>query len=222
MRPGLLLRSERIGYREAWDVQRRLADARARGEIPDVLWLLEHPPTYTYGRHGRREDLFVDDEALAAAGAEVVATDRGGQMTWHGPGQSILYAICDLRPGRRVRGFVDALVGGMRDAAGVPGAEPGADSTGLYIEGRKLGSVGIRVSSGITTHGLALNRDPDLEWFRTMTACGAPEVPATSIVAEGGDAQREWVDDALAESVATRLGLTLEPITFGAMTAVRP
>ena len=207
MPPALLVRSEVVGYREAWDTQRRLAAARAAGEIPDVLWLLEHPPTYTYGRHGRREDLFLDDDALAAAGAEVVATDRGGQMTWHGPGQSVLYAICDLRPGRRVRAFVDALVGAMADAAGLPGAEAGADATGLYIEGRKLGSVGIRVSGGITTHGLALNRDPDLGWFRTMSACGAPEVPATSIAAEGGDPDRGRVDGALAAGLATRVGL---------------
>jgi lipoate-protein ligase B len=211
MRPGLLVRSELAGYRDAWATQRRLVAARAAGEVPDILWLLEHPPTYTYGRHGRREDLFVADEVLTAAGAEVVATDRGGQMTWHGPGQSVLYAICDLRPGRRVRAFVDALVGAMGDAAGVPGAEPGADATGLYLEGRKLGSVGIRVSSGITTHGLALNRDPELEWFRLMTACGAPDVAATSIAAEGGDPDRARVEAALAESLARRLALSLEP-----------
>ena len=119
-------------------------------------------------------------------------------MTWHGPGQSVLYAICDLRPARRVRGFVDALVGAMADAAGLDGAEAGADATGLYIEGRKLGSVGIRVSGGITMHGLALNRDPDLRWFRAMTACGAPDVVTTSIVAEGGDPDRGRVEGALA------------------------
>jgi lipoate-protein ligase B len=212
MRSGLLVRSELVGYREAWGTQRRLAAARAAGEIPDVLWLLEHPPTYTYGRHGKREDLFLDDEALAAAGAEVVATDRGGQMTWHGPGQSVLYAICDLRPARRVRGFVDALVGAMADAAGLDGAGAGADATGLYIEGRKLGSVGIRVSGGVTMHGLALNRDPDPRWFNAMTACGAPDVATTSIVAEGGDGDRDRVDDALAQGAAARLGLEVDRV----------
>jgi lipoyl(octanoyl) transferase len=166
---------------------------------------------YTTGRHGRREDLFLSDDALAAAGAEFVASDRGGEMTWHGPGQSVGYAVCDLRPGGRVRAFVAALVGAMADAAALPGARPGDDAMGLYLGGRKLGSVGIRVSGGITAHGLALNRDPDLEPFRLMTACGAPGVEATSIAAEGGDPARERVDRALADALAERLGLRLEP-----------
>jgi lipoyl(octanoyl) transferase len=135
-------------------------------------------------------------------------------MTWHGPGQSVLYAICDLRPARRVRGFVDALVGAMRDAAGIPGAAAGEAPSGLYVDGRKLGSVGIRVRSGVTLHGLALNRDPDLGWFRLMTACGAPDVAATSIAAEGGDPGRERVEDALAGALAHRLGLDPEPASL--------
>ena len=213
-RPGVVVRTERIGYLEAWDVQRRLADARGEGAIPDVIWLLEHPPTFTAGRHGRRADLFLSDEALTAAGASFVEVDRGGQMTWHGPGQTVCYAICDLRPGRRVRAFVEHLVGAMRDAAALPAARAGDDAMGLYAGGRKLGSVGIRVSEGITTHGLALNRDPDLDWFRIMTACGAPGVEATSIAAEGGDAGRGRVDAALAESLGLRLGLALQPATL--------
>ncbi|HTI34613.1 MAG TPA: lipoyl(octanoyl) transferase LipB [Miltoncostaea sp.] len=213
-RPGVLVRTERIPYREAWDVQRRLAAARAAGEVPDVLWVLEHPPTYTAGRHGTREDLHVPDATLEAAGAEFVRVDRGGQMTWHGPGQSVLYGICDLRPGRRVRAYVEAMVTAMRDAAAIPGAAPGADAMGLYAGGRKLGSVGIRVSEGITSHGLALNRDPDLDWFTLMTACGAPGVAATSIAAEGGDPDRARVDAALADSMAAALDLSLEEIAL--------
>jgi lipoate-protein ligase B len=208
--PGLLVRTDRVGYLEAWEAQRRLAAARAAGAIPDVVWLLEHPPTFTAGRHGRRSDLFLGDDALAGIGATFVEVDRGGQMTWHGPGQSVGYAICDLRPGRRVRAFVEGLVGAMRDAAAVAGAGAGEDAMGLYVDGRKLGSVGIRVSGGITTHGLALNRDPDLEWFRIMTACGAPGVAATSIAAEGGDPDRERVEASLAEGLGERLGLDLE------------
>ena len=213
-RRGLLVRSERIGYREAWDAQRALARARAAGTLPDVVWLLEHPPVYTVGRNGRREDLYLSDEALAAAGGEFVAVNRGGQMTWHGPGQSVAYAIRDLRPAGRVRAHVEALVGAMADAAALPDGGPGGDAMGLYAGGRKLGSVGIRVSGGVTAHGLALNRDPDLDWFRLMTACGAPGVEATSIAAEGGDPRRERVEADLAASLAARLGLRLEPSTL--------
>jgi lipoyl(octanoyl) transferase len=135
-------------------------------------------------------------------------------MTWHGPGQSVAYAICDLRPGGRVRAFVEALVVAMADAAALPGARPGDDATGLYVGGRKLGSVGIRVSGGVTAHGLALNRDPDLEWFRLITACGAPGVEATSVAAEGGDPSRERIEAGLAASLGERLGLRLEPASL--------
>jgi lipoyl(octanoyl) transferase len=213
-RPGLLVRTPSIDYQQAWEVQRRLAGARAAGAVPDVVWLLEHPPVFTAGRHGRRQDLFLDDAALDAMGATFAAVDRGGQMTWHGPGQSVGYVIADLRAGRRVREFVEALVGAMQDAAALAGAAPGDDAMGLYAGGRKLGSVGIRVTGGITTHGLALNREPDLDWFRVMTACGAPGVEATSIAAEGGDPDRSRVEDALAEAIARRLGLDLEPASL--------
>ena len=224
MRPAVLVRTPSMDYRRAWDLQRSLAAARAAGAVPDVIWLLEHTPTFTAGRHGRREDLFLDDAALAAMGARFVAVDRGGQMTWHGPGQSTGYVIADLRAGRRVRSFVQALVGAMADAAagaGVPAATPGDDAMGLYAAGRKLGSVGIRVSGGVTTHGLALNRDPDLEWFRLMTACGAPDVAATSIAAEGGEPERGRVEDALAAALAERLGLAPEPVALDDLPGVR-
>jgi lipoate-protein ligase B len=216
------VRTDRIGYLAAWEHQRRLAAARRAGDVPDVVWILEHPPVYTYGRHGRREDLFLSDELLAARGASCVGVDRGGQMTWHGPGQSVGYVIADLRPGRRVRSFVDALVGAMSDAAAIAGATPGADAMGLYSGGRKVGSVGIRVSQGITSHGLALNRDPDLDWFVLMTACGAPGVAATSIAAEGGDPDRDRVDAALADALAERLGLDLRPAALEDLLAAAP
>lgn len=209
--PGLLVRTECVGFAESWDVQRALVADRAARRIPDVVWVLEHPPVYTLGRHGDRADLFLSDEALAAMGATVHAIDRGGQMTWHGPGQTTVYVIADLRRLGGVRRFVDALIGAMADAAGIPGAAPGTGATGLYVGGRKLGSVGIRVQGGISSHGIALNRDPDMDWFRWMTACGAPDVPATSIREEGGDPDRARVDTALAAALATRLDLHLEP-----------
>ena len=221
-RAGALVRTERIGVDEAWALQRRLAEARRAGTVPDVVWLLEHPPTYTAGRGGDRADLFLSDAELARRGARFLRIDRGGQLTWHGPGQSVGYVVADLRPGRRVRGFVEALVGAMADAAGLPGARAEAGSLGLYADGRKLGSVGIRVRAGITTHGLALNRDPDLAWFELMTACGAPGVAATSIAAEGGDPDRSRVEAALAAALGDRLGLDLEPAALEDLLAGAP
>lgn len=221
-REALLVRTPRIGFGAAWDVQRRLAEARRGGEVPDVVWLLEHPPVYTVGRHGDRADLFLSDEQLARMGAEVHRIDRGGQMTWHGPGQTTGYVIMDLRPGRRVRWFVEGLVGAMADACGLPGAAAGDDAMGLYVGGRKVGSVGIRVSAGVTTHGLALNRDPDLEWFRMMTACGAPGVAATSIAAEGGDPDRVTVEARLAETLGERLSLDLREAAPGELPVAIP
>jgi lipoate-protein ligase B len=206
----LLVTTNRIDYVDAWDIQRRLADRRRTGAIPDVIWLLEHPPVYTYGRHGRREDLYVDDAMLAELGATCVHSDRGGQMTWHGPGQTTGYVIADVRDHGGVRRFVCAQVEAMAEASGIGGAAGADDAMGVYVEGRKLGSVGIRVSEGISTHGLALNRDPDPDWFVRMSACGAPDVPATSIAAEGGNPDRARVEAVLADALAARLDLTLE------------
>lgn len=210
MSPAVLVRSPRVEYEASLGLQRALAERRRLGEVPDVIWMLEHPPTFTTGRHGHRRDLHLSDDALAQLGASFHAIDRGGQMTWHGPGQTTGYVIADLRRSRRVRVFVDALVGAMSDAAGIAAATAGSDATGLYVSGRKLGSVGIRVAQGVSTHGLALNRDPDLEWFGLMTACGAPGVPATSIAREGGDPDRERVESALVDALAARLGLRVE------------
>lgn len=210
----LVVATQEIGYTDAWDIQRRLAAARRVGRIPDVLWLLEHPPVYTYGRHGRREDLFVDDATLAQLGARCVHTDRGGLMTWHGPGQLTGYLIADVRSHGGVRQFVLGLVDAMADASGIPAAAADAERMGVYIEGRKLGSVGVRVSGGISTHGVALNRDVDLTWYARMSACGAPDVPATSIAAEGGRAMRAVVEGAFAKAVAERFGLSFDPIAL--------
>jgi len=212
-RSALLARTDRIGYIEAWDEQRRLADLVRTGDSPAVVWLLEHDPVYTYGRHGTRDDLFIDDGALAALGATCLATDRGGQMTWHGPGQVTGYVIMDLRRGPGVRRFVEALVDAMTDAChacGVPGATSDHEAMGTYVDGRKVGSVGIRVAEGVSMHGIGLNVDPDPAWAARMSACGAPDVPATSIAAEGGTADRRAVEHALAEALAARLDLAFE------------
>lgn len=206
MSEAVLVRTAHVGYLHAWAAQRELASLRRQRAIPDVVWLLEHPPVFTFGRHASREDLWLSNGELAALGATCHQVDRGGQMTWHGPGQTTGYVIADLRPRLGVRAFVSALGAAMADATGLPDATFDARAPGLYRGGRKLGSVGIRVSQGITTHGLALNRDPDLSWFAKMTACGAPGVVATSLAVEGAEAAREHVEDALAAALARHLG----------------
>lgn len=215
----LLLATDRIDYTEAWDLQRRIAAARTAGAIDDVVWVLEHPPVYTYGRHGSRSDLFVDDTTLERLGASCVHTDRGGLMTWHGPGQTTGYVIADIRRLGGVRRFVTALVDAMRDASGLEAAESDYERMGVYVEGRKLGSVGIRVTSGVSTHGIALNRDVDPMWGQVMSACGAPDVTPTSIVAEGGDGARTVVEEAFAQTLADRFDWALEPVDRDALEA---
>lgn len=211
--------TQRMGYDEAWQIQQTLAEARRVGRIPDVLWLLEHPPVFTYGRHGKREDLWVDDATLATLGATCVHSDRGGLMTWHGPGQTTGYFIADVRNHGGVRRFVHGLVQAMATASGLDGVEVDDERMGAYIEGRKLGSVGIRVSGGITTHGVALNRDPDLIWYERMSACGAPDVAATSIAAEGGRAMRAVVEGAFAHAVGDIFGLVFDPVELDELLA---
>ncbi len=208
----LLLATDRIDYTEAWNLQRRIAAARTSDAIDDVVWVLEHPPVYTYGRHGSRSDLFVDDATLERLGASCVHSDRGGLMTWHGPGQTTGYVIADVRRLGGVRRFVTALVDSMREASGLDGAESDHERMGVYVEGRKLGSVGIRVTSGVSTHGIALNRDVDPMWGQIMSACGAPDVTPTSIVTEGGDGARPVVEGAFARALADRFDWALDPV----------
>lgn len=219
-RPAVLVHGDGVGYRDAWEAQRRAADLRREGSIADVVWLLEHTPVFTTGRHGQRGDLYLSDELLASRGAEFVTSDRGGQMTWHGPGQTTGYLIADLR-GVGVKRFVLAQLEAMADASGLADAVVDGERMGVYVNERKLGSVGIRVARGVAYHGLALNRDPDLAWFELMTACGAPDTTATSIAAEGGDPDRATIEARLAAALAERLSLDLTPGPMPTLEEVR-
>jgi lipoate-protein ligase B len=213
VREAVVMRTDRIGFAEAFAIQRRLARARREGTLPDVLWVLEHDPVYTTGRHGDRGDLFLSDAQLARMGATFHRTDRG---------QSVAYVISDLRGTRRIRDFVTALAEATAAASGIPGATIDASAMGAYVDGRKIASVGIRVREGISAHGVALNRDPDPAWFATMTACGAPDVVTTSIAAEGGDAGRRRVDDDLVAALGERLGLRAHPAGLDELLAAQP
>jgi len=191
-----------IPYREAWELQRRLAEQRRAGEVPDTLLLLQHPHTYTIGRSGSRDHVFLSDLQLAARGITCLEVDRGGDVTYHGPGQLVGYPIVDLglKPdvGAYLRGLegclIDVLAGFGISAARLPGF------TGVWIEGeRKIAAIGVKVASGITTHGFALNVSTDLSLFTHILPCGIRDKGVTSMARELGRAPAMTaVEDAVA------------------------
>lgn len=177
-----------IPYREALTLQRRIHADVAAERRGHTLLLLEHPPVYTLGRRGGREHLHFDEDALSALGVEVVETDRGGLVTFHGPGQLVAYPIVHLGRLRRslgwyLRRLLSATAATAREL-GATDATADGDQPGVWVGRRKLASVGVRLTGGATLHGVALNLDVDLDWFRQMSPCGL-KVEATSVAAEG-------------------------------------
>ena len=174
----------RMDYTEAWDLQRDLAEARTRGEIPNTLLLLEHPPTYTLGRRGGDSDLLLPAEDLELQGAAVIDVDRGGQATFHGPGQLVAYPILDLKEWGRgplsyVRTLESVLVGVLQEF-GI-GAMRIDKLTGVWVGDKKIAAIGLKISRGVTTHGFALNVSTDLAWFQHIVPCGVPDKDVTSL-----------------------------------------
>lgn len=203
----------RRDYEPTLALQRELRLARLEGREPhDLLLLVEHEPVYTLGRGTRSSSLPLPVEALRARGATVAEVERGGDVTWHGPGQLVGYPIIDLRRQREdlhwyLRQLEQALIGAL-GALGLA-AEPDPGRTGVWTGGRKIASIGIHVKQWVTLHGFALNVDPDLSWFDAIVPCGIAGVQMTSVARElGGDRARWWaatrraVIDALAASFA--------------------
>jgi lipoyl(octanoyl) transferase len=176
-----------VEYREAHALQERLHAARRAGLVPDVLLLLEHPPVYTRTRRTSAEDLPRGEAWYASQGIDIVETDRGGKLTYHGPGQLVGYPI--VRVGHVlpfVRTLERAIVAALKDqgvAAHARADEP-ADFVGAWVEDRKIASIGIRVKGGVTKHGLAINVTNDLAPFTWAVACGLPGVTMTSVARE--------------------------------------
>jgi lipoate-protein ligase B len=203
-----------VPYGEALEHQRRLVEARQAGEIPDVLLLLEHPPTYTRGRRSGAEELPMGVEWYEAQGIEVHETDRGGRVTYHGPGQLVAYPIVSLRPyGDDVHEYVRRLERVAISSLADHGVEAGTIEglTGVWTDGapppegdaRKIGSIGVHVSSGVTSHGLAVNVDNDLQPFEWVVPCGIEGCRVTSLSRELGAEQDLG---AFAATVAARFG----------------
>ena len=179
-----------VDYREALSLQERLREARQAGELPDVLLTLEHPPVYTRGRRSRPGELPMGEEWYAAQGIDVVDTDRGGLVTYHGPGQLVGYPIVRVDD---VVGYVRtlesavvrALVGeGVVQARSRP--REGHRYTGVWVEDRKIASIGVHLSRGVSTHGFAVNVENDLEPFSWIVPCGLDGVSMTSLLRETG------------------------------------
>ncbi len=213
---GGVLTVEHLGtvpYRPTWELQDELADQRRGRRIGDRLLLLEHFPVYTIGRGGDAANLLASSERLREIGAEMIRIDRGGDITFHGPGQLVAYPIVELRDPLDLRRYVRTLEETLIATAGAFGvASRRVDGRpGIWIgQDRKLAAIGVRVRRGVTTHGLALNVNNDLRWFDEMIPCGLPDTSATSMAAElGHPAPMDAVADELAAQLARRLGLRL-------------
>jgi lipoyl(octanoyl) transferase len=213
---GGVLTVERLGtvpYVPTWELQDELAQQRRERRIGDRLLLLEHFPVYTIGRGGDQANLLASADRLRELGAEFVRIDRGGDITFHGPGQIVAYPIVELRDPldlrRYVRTLEAAIIGTVR-RFGVE-ADRLEGHPGIWVAGeRKLAAIGVRVKRGVTTHGLALNVNTDLRWFAEMIPCGIPDREVTTLASElGHRVPIEAVEGRLAAELARVFGLRL-------------
>jgi lipoyl(octanoyl) transferase len=225
----LVARRGIVPYEEAHELQKELAARRQRGEVGDVLLLLEHPPVYTRGRRSKPEELPMGAAWYEAQGIEVRETDRGGLVTYHGPGQLVAYPIVGLGGyGGDVHRYVRGLERTMIDALGAAGVRASVIEglTGVWVQGRrdengpirteivpstggprKIGSIGLHVSRGVTTHGLAVNVNNDLQPFEWVVPCGIEGVSMTSLSRElGSEQDLEAFADALVAAYASVFG----------------
>jgi lipoyl(octanoyl) transferase len=196
----------RIGYSQAFEYQRQLVEQRKQGLIPDQLLILEHPHTITLGRNGHSENLLASEPALLAAGIAFYPSDRGGDITYHGPGQVVGYPILDLNEWKRdVHLYVRAIEQVMIDALADFGIAAGrvAGCAGVWVDGKKIGAIGVHMSRWITSHGFALNVNTDLSYFGYIVPCGIAK-PVTSMAQLGVHAAAPEVHGALARAFGRR------------------
>lgn len=176
----------RVEYREATALQERLREQVIAGDLPELMLLLEHPPVYTVTRRTDTSDLPFPESFYRERGIDVVQTPRGGQLTYHGPGQLVGYPI--MRVGNvpeYILTMEKALVHALGDAGVEAGTKLGHKHVGVWVGDKKIASVGVHISHGVSSHGFAVNVDNDLDPFGWVVACGLPEVQMTSIAAEG-------------------------------------
>jgi lipoate-protein ligase B len=201
----------RIGYGEALQLQKELEAQRKQRLIPDQLLFVEHPHVITLGRNGHLTNLLASQEILERSGIAFHHTDRGGDITYHGPGQIVGYPIIDLREWKRdVVAFVRALEQVIIDAIGEFGVqgERSSGETGVWVDGRKVAAIGVHISRWVTSHGFALNHTTDLSYFQYIVPCGLTK-PVTSLQQLGCRAGRHEVQQALARRFADHFQLEL-------------
>ena len=175
-----------VPYGDGVRLQDTLRERRQTGELPDLLLLLEHPPVYTKGKRTDPADLPMGDDWYRAQGIEVCDTDRGGRVTYHGPGQLVAYPIMAVQ---RVADFVRTMEGAIARALadeGIAAEARDTPFTGVWAGDSKIASIGVRLSGGVTTHGLAVNVDNDLQPFEWIVPCGIDHVRMTSVARETG------------------------------------
>ena len=192
------------GYAEALAIQKDLVEQRKQGLIADQLLFVEHPHVITLGRNGHLENLLANEEVLQRAGVEFCSSDRGGDITYHGPGQIVGYPIFDLRKWKRdVVAYVRAIESVMIDALAEFGIHAGRleGCTGVWVNGKKMAAIGIHISRWVTSHGFALNHTTDLKYFQYIVPCGLTK-PVTSIEELGARVGREEVVAALTRQFA--------------------
>ncbi len=208
----------RVGYRRADALQRELRDLLRRGEGDEHLLLLEHPHVYTLGRSARAADVRAPARWLSERGVTVEESDRGGQVTYHGPGQLVGYPILDLSPDRRdvrryVRDLQQVLVLTLADLGVVAAAGGRQEEVGVWVEGAKIASIGVHLSRWLTTHGFALNLTTDLSYFGGIVPCGLEGVRMTSVEALTGERpELAGVAEACAGHLAAVFGRRLAPL----------
>jgi lipoate-protein ligase B len=211
-----LLRPGIVAYQDAWQLQQRIAASVRDGGDPALI-LLEHPPTYTLGARGKAEHLLLSEEAFLSRGAEVHRTDRGGDATFHGPGQLVGYPIINIRsynegPSWYVRQLEATLIEVLARfgiAAGRSERNPG-----VWVGDAKIAAIGVRVSRGVTTHGFALNISTDLTYFQHIIPCGLEGVSVTSMQQLTGESfDQHDVEDEVAFAFAHHFKLTMEEAT---------
>ena len=204
-----------VGYGPAWELQDEFAEQRRTRRIGDRLLLVEHFPVYTIGRGGDVANLLASPERLRQLGAEFHRTDRGGDITFHGPGQIVAYPILELADPLDVRRYVRSLEEAIIATAAAFGVAAHREDglVGVWVEGqRKLAAIGVRVRRGVTTHGLALNVNTDLKWFTEMIPCGIADREVTSLARElGHPVDTADVEDRLTDELARAFGLLLVP-----------